>query len=253
MADENDTQGGPCGEGGPCPCPRVWVDQDGRPTLQGYEARLGGLAAPPQGEVQQAWPDLDALARLVAEARSIPRDPYSTFTHSAFRLEGLQQYLVDFEAERFQAFREGRPLPPRPESSQTWFRMVREGIVTGKRWHRVHVVQRPLSDYVRFEFQAYQDLAEAGVEVRIADWGDIEVKGAVDPAELCSEDFWLFDAETDHPLAIRMEYDADGRYLGYQATRDPGYVAECIRRRDLALSASVPFEADGSVRVTAGR
>ncbi len=248
MADDDDPTG--CGEGGPCPCPRIWVDQDGRLTLQGYEASLGGLAAAPLGEVQQAWPDVETLARFVEEARGIPRDPYSAFTHGAFRLEGLQQYLVDFEAERFGAFREGQPLPPRPQSSQAWFRMLREGIAAGKRWHRVHVVERPLSDYVRFEFEAYRDLTEVGVEVRIADWDDLEA-AAVDPVALCGEDFWLFDVETDHPLAIRMEYDADGRYLGYQATRDPGYIAECIRRRDLAWSASVPFEADALAR--AGR
>lgn len=229
------------GEGGPCPCPRVWIDQDGRVVLQGYEERLEDRAAPPSGEVQQTWQDVDSLARLLDEVRTIPPDPYRAFTHSAFRLEGLQQYRVDFEAERFRTFREGRPLPARAESSQAWFRMVRDGIAIGKRWHRVHVVERPLSDYIRFEFKAYRDLADVGVEVRIADREDVQSAG-VDVDELCSEDFWLFDAETDHPLAIRMEYEPDGCYLGYQATLDPGYIAECIRRRDLVLAASVPFE-----------
>jgi hypothetical protein len=163
----------------------------------------------------------------------MPTDPFSAFTNSAFRLETLPQYLVDVETARFTAFRECRALPEWPADSVAWFEGIAAQVAGGKLWRRVHVVDRPLSDYTRFELRCYEDNVRAGEDVRIAEraWH----AGLAD----LHEDFWLFDAETDHPLALLMQYDAEGHWLGYWKTMDPGVIAECGRRRDLALQAAV--------------
>ena len=202
---------------------------------QGYAVEPEGMAVPLEGERQHRM-DLAAWRKLneQVEALAAQADPYATFTHSAFRLETLPQYLVQSEAEEFANFLKGEPVPSTVDTP--WFRQMAAGTKAGKRWHRVHVVERPLSDYLRWEIAAYSDNVLAGEDIRIADLGDHPELRAF------TEDFWLFDAETDHPSVTLMRYDAEGHPLVHWRTRDPEIVAECIRQRDLALAASVSLE-----------
>lgn len=181
--------------------------------------------------------DLATWQELVRQVEAGQGDPFASFTRSAFRLEVLPQYLVDVEAERFQAFREGRALPPWPAESVAWFESIAASTAAGRTWSRVHVVDQPLSEYTRFELECYRDNVAAGEDVRIA-----ERAGHPDLAELV-EDFWLFDSETDRPVALLMKYAPDGRWHGYWRTEDPAVIDECRRQRDVALAASVPLVA----------
>jgi len=227
----------PCQEDGECP--RVFfLTKTGEVVSQGYAIDAEGMAVPPEGERQHRM-DLAAWRALneQVEALAAQSDPYATFTHSAFRLETLPQYLVESEREEFAAFLRGEPVPvPSTVETSPWFRQMAAGTKAGKRWHRVHVVERPLSDYLRWEIAAYSENVLAGEDIRIADLGDHPELRAF------TEDFWLFDAETDHPSVTLMRYDAEGHPLVHWRTRDPEIVAECIRQRDLALAASVSLE-----------
>jgi len=214
----------------------VFVTPSGHVVVQGYEMDASGMAEAPSGE-RQITMDLATWRDLARQVEAGQGDPFANFTHSAFRLEVLPQYLVDVEAERFQAFREDQPLPPWPAESVAWFEGIAVSTAAGKSWSRVHVVDRPLSDYTRFELECYASNVAAGEAVRIA-----ERAGRPELAELV-EDFWLFDAETDHPVALLMKYAADGRWLGYWRTEDRPVIEECKRQRDVALAASVPLEA----------
>jgi len=222
-----------CGKDGPCP--RVFLTKDEEVVSQGYAVEAEGMAVPPEGERQHRM-DLATWRALneQVEALAAQMDPYATFTHSAFRLETLPQYLVEVEAEEFANFLKGEPVPSTVDTP--WFRQMAAGTKAGKRWHRVHTVERPLSDYLRYEIEGYRDCVLCGDDVRIADLGGHPELRAF------TEDFWLFDAETDHPSVSLMRYDAEGHYLGNWRTRDPEIVAECIRQRDAALAASVPLE-----------
>jgi uncharacterized protein DUF6879 len=107
----------------------------------------------------------------------------------------------------------------------------------GKHWSRVHVVDRPPSDYVRFELAAYQESAGAGEVIGIAD------RRAHPALDYLRRDFWLFDAETDHPLAAVISYDPDGQYAGAAVTTEPAMIMACRATRDLARRHSVPLDA----------
>ena len=132
---------------------------------------------------------------------------FDEFRVSAFRLETLRQYAVPAEDERIAAFRERRPLPERSVRTSPWLRRIAETTAAGKHWSRVHVVDVPLSEYVRFEMVTYRESAQAGEDIRITD-------RRADPAlDALQTDFWLFDAETDHPFAALMQYNADGHYV----------------------------------------
>lgn len=86
---------------------------------------------------------------------------------SAFRLETLPRYAGDEGAE-FAAFLAGHPLPERPTRTVPWLRRVADTTAAGVRWRRVHVLSRPLTDYLRFEMVSYKANVDAGEEVRIA-------------------------------------------------------------------------------------
>src|SRR6266516_3161519 len=117
---------------------------------------------------------------------------FNTFRESAFRLETLQDYVLSEDEPRRRAFREGRVLPPRPGKTES-MRMVRDAVAAGKRVHRVHVVDLPLTDYIRYELAVYPENIGAGEDVRIA------CRAAHPALKDLDTDFWLFDAETDKP------------------------------------------------------
>lgn len=90
-----------------------------------------------------------------------------------------------------------------------------------------------LSEYLRYELVGYVESAAAGEEIRIAD-------RRADPrlAEL-SQDFWLFDAETDVPFAALINYARDGEVLGFKYLDDAATLRRFRAERDLALEHSV--------------
>jgi hypothetical protein len=160
---------------------------------------------------------------------------FDRFRVSAFRLETLPCYDFTGEEERLAAFRAGRPLPERSVRTSPWLRHIAETTAAGKRWSRIHVVDHPLSEYMRFELVAYGESERAGEKIRIAN-------RAADPAlERLHRDWWGFDLETDRPFAALMQYDPAGRYLGAMVTDDPAAIGTCRAERDLALRHSVPL------------
>jgi hypothetical protein len=160
---------------------------------------------------------------------------YENAERSVFRLEALNVYDVEAEAEEIRAFEAGLPFPRVPEMEEST-EGNRRLVARGVKLQRLHVVDLPLTPYLRYELTAYDENVESGEEVLVADraWHP-------DLAEL-TQDFALFDAETTHPSVVWMHYDASGKPGEYDYTEDPTDVARCIRLRDLALAHSVPLE-----------
>ena len=100
----------------------------------------------------------------------------------------------------------------------------------GRRVGRVHVVDRPLSDYVRYELAVYAENVAAGEDVLIAD------RSAHPELEGLAQDFAIFDSET----VVLFDYD-DGRVRGYQIAVDRESVNRCVAEYDLAATRSVPL------------
>jgi ribosomal protein L16 Arg81 hydroxylase len=90
---------------------------------------------------------------------------FTRFRYTAFRLETLQQYDVPYEVEQIRRFLAGEdPLEDSYNPAKNhWFGMLRESYEVGKRVQRVHVIEEPLSDYIRFELAwPYQETVSAG-------------------------------------------------------------------------------------------
>lgn len=158
---------------------------------------------------------------------------FDRFERSVFRLETLQRYAVSGEDERLRAFREGTPRPERSVRNNPWLRRIALTTVAGKRWQRVHIVEHPLTEYLRYELVSYVESAATGEDIRIAD-----LAAHPDLAPL-NEDFWLFDDDTEGAYALLMRYDDEGHFLGYDHTTDPDILKRCRVQQDLALKHAV--------------
>ncbi|MGH8885542.1 MAG: DUF6879 family protein [Egibacteraceae bacterium] len=147
------------------------------------------------------------------------------YKRSACRLETLQEYRVPQEVERLAAFLEGRPMPPRSEG-------LPQPIPAGKWFGRLHIVDLPLTDYLRFEFACYQDSVAAGYDVRIA-------RRDAHPglAEL-TEEFLTVDDE----IVLFIRYSPDGQVIGRERSDDPADVAKYAAQRDFVLEHAVPLD-----------
>jgi hypothetical protein len=155
---------------------------------------------------------------------------FTSVQRSWFRLEALQVYDVRYEREEFARFLQGEgvDLTPGP-----WQEMIHRHVAAGRHLTRVHVVEEPHTDYIRYELAGYPVNVEAGEDVRI-----IPVRRGTWPAGVPRRDFWLFDDRDAWP----MVYDSAGRFL-YTEMEDPATLAQYRRWRDAALTQSLGLAA----------
>jgi hypothetical protein len=159
---------------------------------------------------------------------------YRMATQSVFRLETLQRYAVSAESAQFRAFSEGRPLPPDKEVAKS-MEVIRVLTAAGRRVHRVHVIDLPLTAYLRYEMAAYAENIQAGEEVSIA------IRSRHGDLARLTDDFVLFDADAAHPSVVWMRYDQQGRITSRDYSEAPADVARARRDRDLAMTHAVPL------------
>ena len=124
------------------------------------------------------------------------------YTRTCFRLETLQDYagVSVEEQQRVAGWMRGQRLF-RSVTEDAYLRRAARQALAGKHRSRVHVVTFPLSDYVRYELDAYRENVAVGEQVGIADASELSIP--VGP------DFWLFDAVTAQAEAVVMHYDPD--------------------------------------------
>ncbi|MFC8100418.1 DUF6879 family protein [Streptomyces sp. NPDC057363] len=151
------------------------------------------------------------------------------FQSEAWRLETLPQYLVPQESGELESFRAGKRIDPHTYSS-AYTEDLKRLRGEGKRKARVHIVTRPLSEYLRFEFSRYYaPHVLAGEDVRILDVTDREnpLSGA--------RDFWMFDRST----VVLMHYENDGTQISRELYE--GEPADFIEYQRIAITESIPF------------
>jgi hypothetical protein len=160
-----------------------------------------------------------------------PADLYRTCRVSARRLETLQDYDVSGDEERLRAFLAGEPMPPPRQGKAEDLALIADLRKRGRYVGRVHVVDRPLTDYVRYELAVYAENVAAGEDVLIAD------RSAHPNLEGLAQDYAIFDSET----VVLFDYDDDGRVRGYRVADDRETVERCVAEYDLAAARSVPL------------
>ncbi|MEU6589232.1 DUF6879 family protein [Streptomyces sp. NPDC046881] len=146
-------------------------------------------------------------------------------------METLDDYSQSGGVEAYQAFVAGLEQPESHKNA-AWLTTVGNATAAGKRMYRVHVLSRPLTDYLRFELSwGYQRNMTAGEEFFILD--TTERDNPIPEAP----DFWMFD---DRAVGV-MAYDATGKYLGSEFVSAEDRLTEFRSYRDTALVHAVPF------------
>ncbi|MDT0543823.1 MULTISPECIES: DUF6879 family protein [Streptomyces] len=154
---------------------------------------------------------------------------FRDFQSEAWRLETLPAYKVPQEEEGIRAYLAGERIDPHAyvnEYTEDLKRVRREGKSKG----RVHIVTRPLSAYLRYEFMYYRPHVWAGEDIRIMD-----VTGRENPLAGV-RDFWMFDKKE----VVLMHYQADGTQISREVHE--GDVTPYLEYQRIALAESVPFE-----------
>jgi hypothetical protein len=156
------------------------------------------------------------------------------FDHSAWRLELLDWYTSPATERRLARFLAGEQVTA--AERETWLSMLRRDQAAGKTIGRVHVIGE-LTDYLRYELACYQSSFLAGEDIRIL------------PADLATGldlpgfDFWLFDAGFPGARVAVNVYGERGAWLHAELITEPGFVADCCRWRDAAMSRAIPLDA----------
>ena len=150
-----------------------------------------------------------------------------------FRLETLDAYDVATDGGDFARYMAGEPGPD-PARKGPWLARLRADAERGLHNRRVHVLRSPVGGYLRYEAEwGYLPNSEAGEDIKILDLAEVRA-----PRGLVVEDFWLMDGAT----AVRMHYDAAGRFLG--ASIVPRWrLGRYQRTARAAWRAAVPFGA----------
>ncbi len=153
---------------------------------------------------------------------------FDGFRSSAWRLELHQVYTMPGELDQFRRFVESGVVDM--SDDDPWLARVRSFRADGRTIGRVHVVRRPLTDYLRYEFTYQLHAVRAGEDVQILDLTDRQDPGLLD------EDFWIF----DDLRVVKMLYRADGTQIGRELLDDPdlGVFRRC---RELARKDAVPL------------
>lgn len=146
-----------------------------------------------------------------------------SFRRSAFRLETLDAYALDYERPDFERFLAGSPgVPP----WQDWLDQVAAQTREGKTVTRVRVLAEPPTDYQRWMLWAGPWYARVHEEILC-----MPRSQAVSlrlPLEL---DWWLLDDER----LILMYFTSAGEIAGKVLITEPGVVARHREWRDLAV------------------
>lgn len=146
---------------------------------------------------------------------------------SVFRFEGLRSYIADSDGEDYRRYVDGLPGPSMTRK-QGWLDLLRNEAARGVHWHRVRLIQRPVSDYERYACEwGYAYNTAAGDDCRILDPG----------LRATPPDFWLVDNEK---VAL-MHYGHDGHYLGADLITEGAEVKRYVEIRDALWNEAEPF------------
>lgn len=155
---------------------------------------------------------------------------FKEFQREAFRLETLDDYSKSGGVDAYHAFLAGKPQPEEYKSAG-WVTTVRNATEAGRRMYRVHILSRPLSNYLRFELGwGYIRNQAAGEEFFILDTTE-------QPNPLQGvPDFWAFDERN----VVSMQYGGSGEFLGAELLPE-SQAQEWLAHRDEAMRRAEPF------------
>jgi hypothetical protein len=224
-------------------CPTVYDDLDsGEVVIQGEAvtdpADIAQLRNVKEGEASVAVPRellVDFGPKQVSRTpKMIGFDAFSTmfttFEHTAWRLETRRRYQSDEETETYRRFAAGGDAGW--DLDDPWCVSRREQSALGKRFERVRIVDDPPSIGQRYLLDNARRNSAVGEDIRTLSRVD------ADRLKLPEEDFWLFDSRV---IAL-LHFDSNDRMTDVELITEPVAVLRACQARDAAWHHAVPFE-----------
>ncbi|MFI1937717.1 DUF6879 family protein [Streptomyces purpureus] len=157
-------------------------------------------------------------------------DYFTTFEHTAWRLETRRGYASDREGERYQYHLATGTL--REDGERPWHVNVRAQTGQGKRIERVRLVDTPPTPEQLFLLASAAGNNAAGEDIRSMWRTDAE------RLHLPAEDFWLFDSRE----ALLLHFDDADTYLGAELVEEPERIVRYCQIRDAAWHHAIQRE-----------
>jgi hypothetical protein len=220
-----------CGIGGDCP--EVQIDSEGGDVkITGYKLGAKHVA---ENEVT-----IEVPATLVPELSSLDipnfrayRDALRKTPGDIYRVQTLSQYGVPSDDDDYQRYMHGGE--PQSPYREPWFAELREDRDAGRAYRNLHVVNGPISNYLRYQFEwAYAYNVENGQDVRILDVAEYPAGAAL----LRTGDYWVL----EHAHVVLCRYDEEGHPLGAVAVEAAG-AGGFITAAEMAWQLGTPFTA----------
>jgi hypothetical protein len=166
--------------------------------------------------------DLPQLGQLITEWH----------TTDLFRLETLTAYRAASDEEDYQRYLAGEDAP-NAAAKQPWLDRLQTDTAAGRRWRRVHALQPPLSDYLRYECEwGYTYNSAHGEDVRILELDDTAMR-----AVAAVGDFFVIDGRH----VIRSTYDGTGTFTGAEPVAAGTAAAPYLALAEVIWATATPF------------
>lgn len=152
----------------------------------------------------------------------------TSYARSAWRFETQPTYTMPNEQPTLARFLAGDAMPE--GHNHEWHELVATLVNSGRSVGRVRTVQRPLTDYQRYQLAwGIPGNVNAGEDIRILDLSEHEL-------DLPAQDFWLFDDST----VVLLNFYDDGTLDNVELLDNPD-VVYYRKVRDTALVYAVSF------------
>jgi hypothetical protein len=154
-------------------------------------------------------------------------DLFRNFRSTAFHLEVQDSYHTPNESGPFELFLNGETDDF--AWHQPWLDLVRDVTASGRSITRARVVTVPHVVYTRWGLTVARHNIDAGEDIRYLP------RHLVDPTELTTDDWWLFDDRT----VVFTVFEPTGRFSGGAASADPVIVEHCRTVRDVVWQRAI--------------
>lgn len=144
-------------------------------------------------------------------------------------------YGVDTEAEEFALWKAGTLNWPTSRDDwwdHSWHDLVRDTVQRGAVPRRTRIVSEPVTDYIRFEWEATYQNIESGEDVR---WLSRRLATGI---ALPGNDFWLFDDRT----VLVNHFTGAGGWPGNELITDPAVIELCHPAFDTVWAPATPHD-----------
>ncbi|MGW7260802.1 DUF6879 family protein [Streptomyces sp. NPDC054834] len=155
---------------------------------------------------------------------------FTTFRHSAWRLETRRRYAWDEQQDTYRQFLAAGRVDW--DLDDPWCRERREQAALGKRFERVRILDEPPTEGQRYLLDNARRNTAVGETIRVLP------RSKADELRLALKDFWLFDAR----VVALLRFDDADEMTGVELITDPVEVLRYAQVREAAWHHSVPYD-----------